>query len=162
MSLIDFYGNNYEARRILLDNILLEHKDKIVLENHHSTYGNPDAAPYKFTFKIDRYRIDGYVGYKKDEVQYLLVQVYHMSWLGLLSDYRGSCVFSWEYPASDLPEDMEQLKTYLRCVLKNKVYIKIGEDARKAEKARKKELEKERKATAEFMNYFKRSCTTSE
>ena len=162
MSLIDFYGSNYEARRILLDNILLGHTDKIVLENHHSTYGNPDVTPYKFTFKIDRSRIDGYVGYKKDEVQYLLVQVYHMSWLGLLSDYRGSCVFSWEYPASDLPEDIEQLKTYLRGVLKNKVSDKLREEKRKAEKARKKELEEEHKATAEFMNYFKRSCTTSD
>lgn len=162
MSLIDFYRNNYEARRILLDNILLWHKDRIVLENHYSTYGNPNVAPYKFTFKIDRYRIDGYVGYKKDDVQYLLVQIYHMSWLGLLSDYLGSCVFSWEYPASDLPEDMGQLKTYLRCVLKNKVSNVMREEKRKAEKARKKELEKERKVTAEFINYFKRNCTISE
>lgn len=162
MSLIDFYGNNYEARRILLDNILLENKDSIVLETHYSAYGNPDAAPYKFTLKIAKYRIEGYVGYENGEVQYLLVQIYHTSWLGLLSDYRGYCVFSWEYPTLELPEDIEQSKTYLRRVLKNKVSSIIHEEKRKAEKARKKELEKERKTTDEFLNYFKRNCTISD
>ena len=36
MSSIDFSKNNYEAKRILLNNILLENKDSIVLEQQNS------------------------------------------------------------------------------------------------------------------------------
>lgn len=162
MSFIDFDKNNYEARRILLNNILLEYKDNIVLEPYYSDYGYTAAAPYKFTLKTNRYRIEGYVGYKKDEVQYLLVKIYHMSWLGLLSDYQGSCVFSWEFPMLKLSEDMEQSKSYLRCVLKNKVSDKLREEKRRAEKVQEENLKKESEVTDEFLNYFNRNCFISE
>lgn len=162
MSFIDFYGNNYEARRILLDNILLENKDSIVLETYNSSCIRSNATKYKFTLKIDKYRIEGWVDYKDDEVQCLLVRIYYTYWLGLLSDYQGCCVFSWEFPSTKLPEDINQSKTYLRCILKNKVSNAIREEKRKAEKVRKKELEEEHKLTKTFVNYFKRNCTTSE
>ena len=162
MSSIDFFGNNHEARRVLLNNILLENKDSIILETDNSSCIHSNVIKYKFTLKIDRYQIVGRVNYKDDEVRYLLVNIYYTSWLGLLSDYRGYCAFSWEYPSKELPEDIEQSKTYLRCVLKNKVSNVIREEKRKAEKARKKELEESHKLTETFVNYFKRNCTTSD
>lgn len=162
MSFIDFDKNNYEAKRILLNDILIENKDSIILERYYSSYVYSAAIKYKFILKINKYRIEGYLEYKTDEVQYLLIKIYHKSWLGLLSSYLGSCVFNWEFPFVTLPEDIEQSKTYLRSILNNKVAEAIREEEIKAEKVRKKESEEEHKLTKTFVNYFKRSCSTSD
>ena len=158
MSFIDFDKNNYEAKRILLNDILIENKDSIILERYYSTYVYSTAIKYKFMLKINKYRIEGYLEYKNDEVQYLLIKIYHKSWLGLLSSYLGSCVYSWEFQFVTLPEDIEQSKTYLRSILNNKVAEAIREEEKKAAENRKKELAKEYKLTATFVNYFKKRC----
>lgn len=162
MSSIDFSKNNYEAKRILLNNILLENKDSIVLEQQNSTSVYSYVRKYKFILKINNYRIVGCLEYKDDEVRYLLVRIYQTSWLGLLSNYLGYCIFDWEALCIKHPEDIEQSASYLRCVLKNKVSATIREEERKAEKDRKKELEEGHKLTKTFVNYFNGNCPTSD